>query len=436
MTTRRLSLILLLAGLLATLFSGLATPAAAQDGDPVDTDAGVAIVAQVSGLLDPVLADFVSDAISDAEDQGALVLVLQVNSTGAVVSPERLAELATQITDSEVPVTAWVGPSGSRATGEVAQLIGVTERIGVAPGSRIGNLGDQVLDPTEFATVWDDGGDLLRDRTIGHTEALEAGITEFPAPVLGDFLVELGNYGFEVRTIDEGDELRREPVTQVRFIRLDLFEQLLHTVASPPVAYLLFATGLSLLLFEFFTAGVGIAGVVGAGSFAFACYGLAVLPTNNWAIGVLVFSFFGFAVDVQTGVPRAWTVIGTAAFIAGTLTLYDGVSMSWIPMLVGVLGVVVGMVSGMPAMVRTRFSTPTIGREWMIGELGEAVEDVDPDGVVSVRDSLWRARTNRATPIAQGEPVRVVMIDGLWLEVEPETGAARDYRDRSRRNGS
>ena len=54
--------------------------------------------------------------------------------------------------------------------------------------------------------------------------------------------------------------------------------------------------------------------------------------------------------------------------------------------------------TGMPAMVRTRFATPTIGREWMIGEMGEAVVAVDPEGVVEVRGAQWRARTNRATP--------------------------------------
>jgi membrane-bound serine protease (ClpP class) len=90
------------------------------------------------------------------------------------------------------------------------------------------------------------------------------------------------------------------------------------------------------------------------------------------------------------------------------------------------------MVQGMPAMVRTRFSTPTIGREWMIGEIGTAETSVDPDGVVRVRDALWRARTNRATPIEKGAGVRVAEIDGLVLEVEPEEGAARDYRERAR----
>jgi membrane-bound serine protease (ClpP class) len=49
---------------------------------------------------------------------------------------------------------------------------------------------------------------------------------------------------------------------------------------------------------------------------------------------------------------------------------------------------------------------------------------------VLVRGAPWRARTNRATPIKVGEPVRVAAIEGLVLDVEPLVGAARDYRDR------
>jgi membrane-bound serine protease (ClpP class) len=90
----------------------------------------------------------------------------------------------------------------------------------------------------------------------------------------------------------------------------------------------------------------------------------------------------------------------------------------------------------MPAMIRTRFATPTIGREWMIGELGEVDVDVDPEGRVVIRGAQWRARTNRATPVRVGERIRVVAIDGLVLEVEPEEGGAIDYREmRYRRKG-
>ena len=105
-------------------------------------------------------------------------------------------------------------------------------------------------------------------------------------------------------------------------------------------------------------------------------------------------------------------------------------SIGWLPLIVGILGVLFAMLGGMPAMVRTRFSTPTIGREWMIGEVGEVIEAVDPDGVVTLRGAPWRARTNRATPLAAGDRARVVEVDGLLLEVEPEAGGAADYRER------
>jgi membrane-bound serine protease (ClpP class) len=62
----------------------------------------------------------------------------------------------------------------------------------------------------------------------------------------------------------------------------------------------------------------------------------------------------------------------------------------------------------------------------MIGQLGEASGAISPEGVVLVAGAPWRARTNRATPIPGGAPVRVVAIDGLLLEVEPLEGAARD----------
>ena len=81
-------------------------------------------------------------------------------------------------------------------------------------------------------------------------------------------------------------------------------------------------------------------------------------------------------------------------------------------------------------MVRTRFATPTIGRDWMIGSSGLAVGAIGPEGIAQVGESKWRARTNRATPLAAGAELRVVAIDGVTLEVEPLEGAARDYRER------
>jgi membrane-bound serine protease (ClpP class) len=188
------------------------------------------------------------------------------------------------------------------------------------------------------------------------------------------------------------------------------------------------------MLFEFYTAGVGIAGVVGAVCLVGGCFGFSHLPAAPWALALLVFGMFGLAIDLQAGGLGPWTFIGGASLVAGSIWCYDGASAldpAWWILLLVIGATLLFVLSGMTAMVRSRFSTPTIGREDLIGEMGVAEVGVAPDGVVRVRDALWRARTNRATPIAAGDSVRVTAVEGILLEVEPEAGGARDYRDRS-----
>ena len=415
------------------------SPAAAQAGperpfereaaQPVATVDDFVPIIKVSGLIDPIVADYIERSITAAENDGALYLVMQFNSGASVLTRERLGQLAAHMRDAKVPIGIWVGPSGAKAKGGAAQLVPLADTIGIAPKSRVGRFGPNLLDKSAFPTsLTDETVARLRNDTIGSDDSALIGASA--APSIWQFLMDLP--GFRTEIDNSGDQPTRKPLTPVVFSALPLLSNQLHTVASPPVAYLLFLIGLGLLIFEFYTAGVGIAGVVGAGSFVLGAYGLDVLPARWWAVALLVFAMFGFAIDVQTGVPRVWTGIGTACLLLGSFFLYDGVSMTWLAYVAGIGGVLLGMVQGMPAMVRTRFSTPTIGREWMLGEVGTAETNVDPDGVVRVRDALWRARTNRATPIVKGAGVRVAEIDGLVLEVEPEEGAARDYRERGR----
>ena len=125
-------------------------------------------------------------------------------------------------------------------------------------------------------------------------------------------------------------------------------------------------------------------------------------------------------------------------FIVASWFLYDplpgnDLRIGWITLVAGIGGVMLTFIVGMPSMVRTRFATPTIGREWMIGEPGTAVDEIGPEGIALVGAARWRARTNRATPITAGAPLRVIAIDGVTLEVEPAEGGARDYRERRQR---
>ena len=405
--------------LMATaLIALLAVPADAQQPEPAGSS-GLVMVIQVNGYLDPIEVDFIERSVDQAEADRVVALVIQLDSQGAAVSDAAVQRVADGIRGASVDVGVWVGPSGAVALGEAADLVTAAKYRGLAPGSRL-DIGTRRVGADEAFS--------LGHTNIPATCQREQGSTEGCAATIGDFVVSIPSV--PTKAVEQDGQTRIEPTGQTRFAQLSLVNRMLHSVASPPVAYLLFVMGMALLIFELFTAGIGVAGVVGAGSFLLGCYGLAILPTRPFAIGLLVFAMFGYAVDIQTGVPRAWTGIATVSLAIGSLLLYDGVSMSWITLVAGVMGMTIAMIAGMPAMVRARFSTPTIGREWMIGEEGEARTAIAPDGTVLVRGAPWRARTNRATPIAVGDPVRVAAIEGLVLDVEPLVGAARDYRER------
>lgn len=405
----------LLTPLLASFAALLALLAAAPRAGAAQAGPPHVDVIEVIGLVDAVQVDFVGDALRDAQAGGAEALVIQVNSRGGIVDRPDLDVLLFRLSHSSMPVAVWVGPSGGRAVGPAFEILRAAGVTGTAARTRLGPKG----------------------RAVPAEQALEQGLVDLSAPTLGDFVVELDGRTVGGTTLETaeivrtpGEDPRRKPTVEVRFAKLGLVARLLHSAASPSVAYLLFAAGLGLIILELYTAGIGMAAATGAVCIVLSSYGLVALPTRPYAVGLLVLAFVGYAVDVQSGAPRAWTAIATVALGVGSVRLYrDGLSPSPVVLVTVVAGTALLMVAGLPAMLRSRFSTPTIGRESMVGEVGAAVDRVDPDGTVEVRGATWRARTNRATPIGAGEGVRVVGIDGLLLEVEPREGGAKDYRN-------
>jgi membrane-bound serine protease (ClpP class) len=440
---------------LLTLMAGLtllAPGAGAQEptDDASDTaDVGRIDVLQVSGFVDPILVDAIESAIDRAEREGSQALILQVNSEGTVVDDRVVEELLVRVAEAPIPIGIWIGPSGSRFYGTAAQLLSVADVTGMSPGSRVGYIGvplDPQGLPEDVSVDFGVAEERLRNGSLGLSDArlldvFKQRIDDEGIPTITNMVAAMDGYEengvvlvtTELTVLDDGST-RFDTVSVVRFAKLPLVDQLFHTVASPPVAYLLLLTGLALLVFEFFTAGVGIAGAVGAVCTVLAFTGLAVLPTRPWAVVLIMVAMLAFAIDVQVGIPRFWTGVGIVLTVVASWFLFEpipGASMrpSWLALIAGIGGISLTFIVGMPSMVRTRFATPTVGREWMIGKQGTAVDAIDPEGLVEVDGATWRARTNRATPIVAGDPIRVAAIDGITLDVEPLEGAARDYRE-------
>lgn len=448
---RALGALLVAAAIALTGLGSDATPARAADA--ASGGRGIDVV-QVNGPLDPVNVSLLRDVIRDSNRNRSTLLVVQLDSGGVLDSD--VAPVVRDIRASGVPITVWVGPSGSNARGGALELLAAAPVAAVSPGSHIGPASPLALDRPHATSRTEIARRLTSlARAAGRDPAgIASAVSTRLAPdaakrvhavddVAPTVVALLGDLDGRTVTTPTGahhlslskvvrtpDGPRRQPNQTVRFRKLGLGQQAIHTLTSSSVAYFLFVAGLSLIVFEFFTIGIGLAGLAGAGAVVGALIGFSHLPVHWWALALLCVGVFGFAVDVQAGGLGFWTFAGLAALVAGSLTLVGGVRLDprwWVVVLV-CAGTTAFMLAGMTAAVRSRFSTPTVGREGMVGEMGEAEVDVDPDGVVRIRGALWRARTNRATPIRAGATVRVVEVQGLVLEVEPETGGARDYR--------
>lgn len=403
------------------------------------------VVIQVEGLLDPPNERLVRDSLRDANRRRSSLVVVQLDSPGAL--DVDVDGLVSDIRDSQVPVAVWVGPSGAQAKGAAVLMLQAATVASVAQGATIGPAYPARLDDPgamsrdDLRTRLDRlalfGGrrpaGALTDERVGAVAAGRRSFVDMVKPIIGEVIVSL--HGKVVRTptgyvklstakvVGEGRSLRRTPNQDVRFRRLDLGGTVVHKLTSPSIGYLLLVAGLLLIVFELYMASIGLAGLAGALALVGAAVGLSHLPVVPWALALVGLSVFGFTVDVQAGRVAAWTLIGAAALVVGSVFLFGGsraLDPPWWELVAVWAGVGLFMRLGMTAALRSRFSSPVIDREALVGAAGVADGAVGADGVVLADGARWRARAQGGRTIPAGRPVRVVAVDGVTVEVTPD----------------
>jgi len=407
------------------------------------------VVIQAEGLIDPPNARLIRDSLRDANERDATLVVIQLDSPGAL--DVDVDGLVSDIRDSRVPVAVWVGPSGARARGAAVLLLQAAAVATVAQGATIGpaypvRLDDPGAMSREEIRVRLDrlalfGGrrpaGALTDGRVGAVEAGRRSFVDLLKPIIGEVIVSL--HGRVVRTptgyvrlstarvVTGGATLRRTPNQEVRFRRLDLGGTVVHKLTSPSIGYLLLVAGLLLIVFEFYMASIGLAGLAGALALVGAAVGMSHLPVVGWALALVALGVYGFTVDVQAGRIGVWTFLGAGALVGGSLALFGGSSAlnpPWWELAAVWVGTAVFMRLAMTAALRSRFSSPVVDREGLVGAVGVADGDVSPEGVVLVDGARWPARAGGAGSVASGAPVRIVGVDGVTVEVESPPAAA------------
>lgn len=416
-------------------------PSAAQTAAPVH-------LIEIKGVIDPTSADFLRSQIAVAQGE-ASALIIELNTPGGLDVSMR--QMIGDMLDSRVPVVVWIAPRGARAASAGTFITIAAHRAYMAEATEVGaaapvNLGggetdetltekvtnDAVAYITELARLRDRNvewaEDAVRDAaSIGATEAVDIDVVDGIASSTDEVLemvdgetVTVGDDS-EVE-LDTWDAAAGEASVEVRRIGMNPFQRLLHLVTQPEIAYMLISFGSMALLFELYTSGIGLAGILGAVSLMLGFYGLTILPTNWAAVGLIVLGMAFFLTEIHTPGLGIWTVGGSLALTGGGLLLFAGTALSVSPW---VVAAVVGATApfflfAMTAALRLRRRPSVIGAASMVGITGEARTDLTPEGTVMTKGTLWNARSD-GDPIPAGSKVRVRSTEGLTLVVGPMT---------------
>ncbi|HYP22446.1 MAG TPA: nodulation protein NfeD [Actinomycetota bacterium] len=437
-SARRLSVLALVLGALGL---GLG-PASAQAPGTATVD-----VVEVDGVIDGPTAEYLIDKI-DAAQEDAVAIVLQLDTPGGLDIAMR--DVIGGIMQSEIPVIVWVAPQGSRAASAGTFIAYSAHLTYMAAATELGaaspvNLAGGDLPPTVKEKATNDAvaflTELARERgrdvefaeaavrdaeAIGVTEAIERGVVDGQASSLSELLQLVDGQTVDVTggsaTLDTWDPAAGKLTVTLRFQEMDLLQRLQHALTSPEVAFLMLLAGVFGLIFELYNPGIGLAGILGAGSLAMGFYGLSVLPTNWLGVLAVVVAIVLLLVDLHTGGLGGWSIAGLGLLVVGGLMTFAGaneaLALSPWAIVAAVLFTLLFFVSVMTAALRVRLRRPITGEEAIVGAVGEAKTDIAPEGTVVTKGTLWRARTME-TGIAAGSKVQVKATEGLVLLVEP-----------------
>lgn len=404
---------------------------------------GGVVVVKLDGSIDGTMVSYLRDWLETAEADGA-VLVVQLDSAGTL--DQDAVALAERIHDASVPVIVWVGPAPAKARGAGLLLMYAASLAAVAPGAGIGPL--EPLDLVEARNALLPSAEQLA-RMVGRwaaergrpapeipsepvpaQAALDGHIAQVAAASVPDLLDRVD--GETVRTAAGPVTLRTRIATaegetpvEVRFTSPGPIVRVLHAMASPAAIYVLLVLGLAALAFELTQPGFGFAGFSGIGMVALAVYGLAVVPFSWLGLALVVGGVALLVAEVLVRRLGVLTGLGLLAFAVGSALAFRGVSelIRVSPWLIGSATVASFLYYGFALTVAMRSRKRiTSTQRGLVGLVGETRGQLDPEGPVYVKGTLWRGRTVGGA-IPPGTRVRVRGLDGLVLRVEPEPEA-------------
>ncbi len=403
------------------------------------TPSGGIYYIKAEGVINPVMAEFLTGGLRRAEEEKAEAYVIQLDTPGGLDLSMR--EIIKAILSSDVPVVVYVAPAGSRAASAGVFITYAANVAAMAPGTNIGSahpvsMGAQ-MDAEMKKKVENDAvayirGIALKRRrnadwaekavrqsvNITAEEALKLNVIDILAKDRATLFASLD--GRKVVTAS-GTRTLHTAHAAIEEVEMGWRSRVLSVISNPNVAYILMMVGLLGIYFELSNPGAVLPGVIGAICLVLAFYSFQTLPVNYAGLLLIILGIVFFVIEVWVVSYGLLAVAGIVSLMLGSMMIFNSplpfMRLSVWVMLPAVLFMTAFILWALYHAVSLHRRKPVSGSEQLAGEVGVAEEELVPGvrGRVSIEGEYWNVVSD--APVEKGGRVRVVAVEGLLLRV-------------------
>jgi membrane-bound serine protease (ClpP class) len=403
---------------------------------------GSIIKITVNAPIHPITSEYILKSLEKADRENASLIIISLNTPGGLDTSMR--EIIEKILSTKTPVVAFVSPSGARAA-SAGFFIGVAcDLFVMAPGTNTGaahpvgiSITGQQMDETMADKVTHDAASYIKSisekrgrnakmaedavrESLSYTEkeALEGGLIDLIAKDEQEIIDFFHN-----KTIQKFDgeeiilDLQDEEIVDLPMTARQKF---LLTISNPNLAYILLMLGLLGLYFEFSNPGAILPGVLGGLCLLVAIFSFQILPINYVGLILILLSIGLFILELKIQSYGILSVGGVLAMVIGSIMLIDAPIPELRPSLMFIIPVALGLslifLFLIILAVRVHMRKALTGKEGLVGKIGVARTDLNPEGKVFVHGEIWNAEAQQDIP--QGAKVKVSeVLENLKINV-------------------
>jgi membrane-bound serine protease (ClpP class) len=397
---------------------------------------------KIDGAIGPATASYISRSIDAARDQSAQCLIIQLNTPGGLLDSTQ--KIVQSFLGSPVPVIVYVAPTGATATSAGCFITLAANVAAMAPATTIGAAhpvsiggfaggGEEKPDETmkqkleNFSVSYMETIAGKRQRnvewaksavkesaSITAEKALQLKVIDLIASDMPDLLQKLNG------RIVNGKPLETAGAEMTE-IRMSAAERIFQKLWRPEVMFILMLIAIYGIIGELSSPGAILPGVVGAIALILALYLAAILPVNVAGLVLIALAFVLFIFDVYTPTHGVLTVGGIAAFLIGSLMLFNRAD----PLFRLSLGFIIPATLITAAFfvfvigkgLRAQLLPVKVGKETLIGRTVTALTPIDSrTGRIFVEGEYWNAVSD--TPIEEGEDAEIAAVQGLTIKLK------------------